>query len=200
MKISKNMISPYLDVDNHQNTWDMHLSEFQLAYNSSPHQATKFSPFSLVHDREARLLATPDFGVKTIPIDEYHVQSKGFLAHAHNIVQLENHQTQAANAIKYNAQRQTPTFEMDDLVLVDSPILSNASLGCARKLVRRFRGPFVIIKVPSPDRYDLQEKNTLKILNNVHAARIKPYNSNEAIAQSDPPNVVSRVFYVSCGN
>ena len=31
--------------------------------NSSIHETTKFSPFSLVHGREARLLVSPELGV-----------------------------------------------------------------------------------------------------------------------------------------
>lgn len=102
METLKNMISSYIDVDNHQTTWDIHLSEFQLAYNSTAHQTTKYSPFSVVHGREARTLATPNFGVKSIPIQEYQIQSKDFLARAFNIIQMENTRAQASNALVFN--------------------------------------------------------------------------------------------------
>ncbi|KAG1136116.1 hypothetical protein G6F37_012256 [Rhizopus arrhizus] len=157
METLKNMICSYLDLDNHQNTWDNHLSELQLAYNSTPNQVTKHSPFSLVHGREARILATTDFGVKTIPVEECRIQSQDFLVRALNLVKMENIQSQAANALRYNAQREAPIFSVDDLVLVDCPVLSNAFLGRARKLVKKYRGPFRISEVISNDRYNVEE-------------------------------------------
>lgn len=175
METLKNMISSYLDTDNHQTTRDTHLSEFQLAYNSSPHQTTKYSPFSVVHGREARVLATPDFGVKTIPIEEYHIQAKDFLARAFNIIHRENTRSQASNAIEYNTHRKAPTFAVGDMVLVDFPVLSKASVSRAKKLVKKFRGPFRIVEVLSTDRYNVLEVSNSKPIQNVHATRIKKF-------------------------
>ncbi|KAG0755733.1 hypothetical protein G6F57_013048 [Rhizopus arrhizus] len=191
METLKNMISSYIDVDNHQTTWDIHLSEFQLAYNSTAHQTTKCSPFSVVHGREARTLATPNFGVKSIPIQEYQIQSKDFLARAFNIIQMENTRAQASNALVFNKQRQEPTFAVNDLVLVDCPVLSNASLGRAKKLVKRFRGPFRVSEILSTDRYNVQDITSKKQLKNVHASRMKNFSANVDIANSNPRDVVS---------
>ncbi|KAG1061112.1 hypothetical protein G6F41_012434 [Rhizopus arrhizus] len=191
METLKNMISSYLDVDNHQNTWDAHLPEFQLAYNSTNHQATKYSPFSIVHGREARSLATPDFGVKTIPIQEYRAQSKDFLTRAFSIIQMENTRSQASNALAYNEDRQAPTFLVNDLVLVKCPVLSNVALGRAKKLVKPFRGPFRISEVLSTDRYNVQDVVNKKEMKNIHASRIKYFSANEDIVNQNPPDVVS---------
>lgn len=191
METLKNMISSYLDTDNHQNTWDIHLSEFQLAYNSSPHQVIKYSPFSVVHGREARTLATPDFGVKTIPIEEYQIQTNDFLARAYNIIKLENIKSQASNAIKYNSKRVAPSFVLDELVLVDCPVLSKAAVGRAKKLVKKFRGPFRIVEVLSTDRYNVLELANSKKMQNVHATRIKRFYPHEDMLDSEPGDVVN---------
>ncbi|KAI7895285.1 uncharacterized protein EV154DRAFT_559389 [Mucor mucedo] len=160
-------------------------------HNSGPHQATKYSPFSLVHGREARTLATPDFGVQTVPIQDYQVQTKDFLARALAVVQMENRRVQASNAIAYNSQRTAPTFEENDLVLVDCPVLSDASKGRAKKLVKKYRGPFQVQEVLSQDSYNVLEVSNQKLLKNVHAARLKVYHRNEDIAQPNHPDVVS---------
>ncbi|KAG0920337.1 hypothetical protein G6F31_020765 [Rhizopus arrhizus] len=55
------MIGAFMDLKYHQVTWDEHLNEFQLAYNSSVHDSTKYSPFSVVFGREPRVFAQPDF-------------------------------------------------------------------------------------------------------------------------------------------
>lgn len=38
-----------------QGEWDDYLSQVSLAYNTSPHSLTGFTPFFLTHSREARL-------------------------------------------------------------------------------------------------------------------------------------------------
>lgn len=65
------MIVSFLEPSTRLTTWDNHFEEIQLAYNSSIHGTTKSSPFSVVFGRGARLLADPDFGVKTLPVNEY---------------------------------------------------------------------------------------------------------------------------------
>ncbi|KAG1103030.1 hypothetical protein G6F42_017276 [Rhizopus arrhizus] len=193
METLRNMIVAFMDLNQNQFTWDEHLSEFQLAYNSSIHEATKFSPFSVVHGREARLLASPDFGARHVPVPDYLTSTQASLSRALQLVNLENTQTQAKNAIQYNTHRKPPAFQVDDLVLVDFPVLSNSAVGRSSKLTKKYRGPYRIIKVLSSDRFDVQDSALNKVWSNVHAERMKPYKqANEDIASSSPPDVASR--------
>src|SRR6478735_2276225 len=175
METSRNMIVAFMNLEQNQYTWDEHLHEFQLAYNSSVHDSTKLSPFSVVHGREARLLATPDFGVRNIPVSDYFQKTKESLARVIEMVRLENTQSQARNALRYNEHRSVPQFQKDQLVLVDIPILSNAAAGRSSKLTKHFRGPFRIVNVLSADRFDLLEIATNKTWSNVHASKMKNY-------------------------
>ncbi|KAG1432836.1 hypothetical protein G6F56_014669 [Rhizopus delemar] len=70
------MIVAFMNLEQNQHTWDERLHEFQLAYNSSVHDSTKLSPFSVVHGREARLMATPDFSVRNTPVSDYFQKTK----------------------------------------------------------------------------------------------------------------------------
>ncbi|KAG1135619.1 hypothetical protein G6F37_012475 [Rhizopus arrhizus] len=179
-----------MDLNHHQNTWDEHLNEFQLAYNSSTHEVTKFSPFTLVHGREPRLLASPDFGIKTISHQEYQHQTKEYLSRALAVVQLENLHSQAKNTISFNEHRQHPALSVGDTVLVDFPVHSNSASGRSGKLTRSWRGPFKVVTILSPDRFDVQEISTSKIWKNIHAARMKKYTTrNEDISSANPPDV-----------
>ncbi|KAG1325150.1 hypothetical protein G6F63_012280 [Rhizopus arrhizus] len=185
----RNFIVSFMDLSTHQTTWDEHLYEFQLAYNTSVHESTKFTPFSVVHGREARSLLTPDSGsVKAVPHIEYTQQTKAYLARAYAIIQLENLQNQAKNAIIFNEQRKEPSICVGDLVLIDFPVHSNAASGRAAKLVRSWRGPFKIVNILSPDRFDVVEMATSKTWKNIHAARMKRYKEdNEDITSNKPP-------------
>ncbi|KAG1468800.1 hypothetical protein G6F56_003628 [Rhizopus delemar] len=185
----RNFIVSFMDLNTHQVTWDEHLNEFQLAYNSSIHESTKFSPFSIVHGREARVLVSPDFGgVKTIPHVEYTQQTKDYLSRAYATIQLENLQSQAKNALTYNEQRKQPAIRVGDIVLVDFPVHSSSASGRAAKLVRSWRGPFKVVTILSPDRFDVLEIATSKTWKNIHAARMKKYEErNEDITSIKTP-------------
>ncbi|KAG0735863.1 hypothetical protein G6F16_012384 [Rhizopus arrhizus] len=147
MATLRNLIVSFMDLNHHQNTWDKHLNEFQLVYNSSIHDVTKFSPFTLVHGREPRLLASPDFGVKTISHQEYQHQTREYLSCALAVVQLENLHSQAKNAISFNEHRQHPALSVGDTVLVDFPVHSNSASGRSNKLTRSWRGPFKVVTI-----------------------------------------------------
>ncbi|OBZ80653.1 hypothetical protein A0J61_11298, partial [Choanephora cucurbitarum] len=191
METLKNMMSSYLQVNQKQDTWDVHLPEFQLAYNSSPHQTTKYTPFSLVHGHEARLLASHNIDTVQLPLGEYVFQQREFLTQAHKVILAENRRSQAHNAVQFNKHRKPPTFVANDLVLVDCPVLSNAARGRSQKLIPRFRGPFRITDVLSTDRYNVVHISSHKPMNNVHASRLKRYLCNGDIASANPPDVTS---------
>ncbi|KAG0929312.1 hypothetical protein G6F29_012095 [Rhizopus arrhizus] len=187
----RNMIISYMDLRSHQYTWDEHFGEFMFAYNSSVHEATKLTPFSLVHGREPRSLLSVDFGSLMVSPFEYQQQVKDYLSRAFAIVQLENMHTQAKNAIAYNTHRQKPSFQVGDSVLVYFPVQSNSAMGRSGKLSRCWRGPFLITSILSSDRFDLVELSNMKSWTNVHATRIKRYSPGNAdIPSSSPPDVV----------
>lgn len=163
----RNLIVLFMDFYYQQTTWDEHLNEFHLAYNSSIHSATKYSPFSIVHGREARTLATPDLEVKTITTQEYKQQVRQFLGPALSLVQLEINRTQAKNAIDFKNHHSIPNFAVGDLVLVDFPPQSSAGGKQSGKLVRSFLGPFQVVKLLSSDRYNLLDLETKKDWSNI---------------------------------
>ncbi|KAI8875660.1 hypothetical protein K501DRAFT_202135 [Backusella circina FSU 941] len=182
-------IVSFIDLNTHQVTWDEHLNEFQLAYNSSVHESIKFSPFSIVHGRKARVLISPDFGgVKTIPHVEYIQQTKDYISRAYATIQLENLQSQAKNALTYNKQRKEPAICVGDMVLIGFLVHSNSASGRAAKLVRSWRGPFKVTTILSPDRFDVLEIATSKSWKNSHATRMKRYEErNEDITSIKTP-------------
>lgn len=175
MATLRNLLVSFMDLDYQQTTRDEHLNEFQLAYNSSIHDSTKFSPFSLVHGRESRTLASPDFGVKSIPAQEYQQQVIQFFGRALALVQLENNATQAKNATSFNEHSQEPGLTLGSLVLIYFPVQTSAAGKRSPKLVRSFLGPFKIVKILSADRFNVLELENNKTWYKVHSSRMKKY-------------------------
>lgn len=91
------------------------------------------------------------------------------------LVQLENNRTQAENAVDFNMHRSVLNLTVGDLVLVDFPKQSSTAGKRSGKLVRSFHGLFRIVKLLSPDRYNLLDLETNKAWSNVHASRTKKY-------------------------
>lgn len=58
-----------------------------------------YSPFSVVFGREPRLFAQLDLGGQLVSINGYQQQAQRFMNRAHDIIQLENWNTQARNAL-----------------------------------------------------------------------------------------------------
>ncbi|OAD74804.1 hypothetical protein PHYBLDRAFT_144162 [Phycomyces blakesleeanus NRRL 1555(-)] len=174
-----------MDPQTNITTWDEHLNEFQLAYNSSPHDSTKLSLFSAVFGREAHVLAQHDLGVKPVSLVGYHSSIKEMLSHAHSLIQLENLRSQAGNAITYNQHCTAPNFVIGNQVLIKFPILSNAAAGRSAKLSPSLHGPFLVVRSIGADRFDLLDPVSNKKHTNIHSEWLKKYSfRNEDISSS----------------
>ncbi|KAJ8651491.1 hypothetical protein O0I10_012944, partial [Lichtheimia ornata] len=103
MATLKTMLMSYTEQDQLDNVWDRHLPEFQLAYNSTIHASTGYSPFSLVHGREPRLIGQVDFTPQDTSASTYRQVTDVYLSRARGVVQLVNQRTQAENATTMNA-------------------------------------------------------------------------------------------------
>ncbi|KAJ8651338.1 hypothetical protein O0I10_013165 [Lichtheimia ornata] len=177
MSTLKSMLLSYMEQDHLSDVWDKHLPEFQLAYNSSIHASTGFTPFSLVHGREARLVGQVDFTPQDISSSTYRQTTDLYLSRARAIVQLANQRTQADNATSMNNSRHRPPFSVGSLVLVEAPHNSAKRKG---KFARPYPDEvYVITRQVGSDRYDLQALKNHQVLTNIHASRLKPIPFNE---------------------
>ena len=77
---------------------------------------------------------------------------------------------------------------------MDFPVQSVGAAGRAVKLSRHWRGPFRVARKISTDRFDVQDLETNKLWNNVHANRMKKYvQANEGIASLSAPGCRDRM-------
>jgi transposase InsO family protein len=133
---------------NQQHTdWDVLLPFALFAYNTSVHTTLKETPFYLNYARQARSV-TDDV------TDEDFLQRKTVHAYAHEVAdKLRRVHEQVRNILnKINSDRQAaldadqangPTFQPGDLVYLYEEM---TPIGRARKLVKRWNGPYVVVK------------------------------------------------------
>jgi transposase InsO family protein len=96
----KNMIAK--NTKNHGRDWDLHLGPVALAYNSSIHESTGFSPFYLLHGREPRLPPDVIYGTPT----PHYWRKAGFYAKdLHKDLQLAFESTRDNLALAQKRQR-----------------------------------------------------------------------------------------------
>jgi hypothetical protein len=174
MSTLKQMIKAYMDRNTNHTSWDRHLLEFQLAYNSSLHPGINFTPFSLVHGREPRLLDQVDFGVTNISHDDYTDMTKSFLALAIQTVRLENQKVNIQNAERINQQRIEPSFQAGDTVLLRTFQRSSSKQLRVAKLLKPYsHQQFHITQILGADRYNLENLITGDRVQNVQANRLR---------------------------
>lgn len=116
----RNIIVAYTDSTVQHTAWDEHLGTFQLAYNSSSHSENGFSPFFLVHGREARLPATPHTEPSTVSPVDYKNRLLLAILNAQRIVQMKNTNTQIRTALQANALRKKPLSDNTTLENVNA--------------------------------------------------------------------------------
>ncbi|KAL7868371.1 hypothetical protein SRHO_G00097550 [Serrasalmus rhombeus] len=127
--------------------WDSYLPQIELAYNSSVHLSTGFSPFFLVHGREPHLpvdillkcdpaLTSPTPGTPAAYANDLTTRlSQALGAAAQNSAAAKQHQK-----LQYDKKAVFHPHKAGDLVWLDDPSQRQ------NKLAPRWKGPFVILK------------------------------------------------------
>lgn len=131
--------------------WDDHLPQIALAYNTTTHTSTGFTPFFLAHGREARIpldsLLTPD---------THRTLATGGTpaAYAHHLRQRLSSAYESATAFRdkaqekqrhyYDRHQKYSPYQAGDLILVDDPAHQR------NKIAPRWVGPYQVIQPLAP--------------------------------------------------
>lgn len=195
--------------------WTKHLDGIALAYNSTPHTSTGFSPAYLLRGYTPMTAANILGGQKSIPRplmgnNETNMRSTELMEDIRNTPQVlhegaqammdefEANRTRAKEALllsqvyqrrAYNNGRLTDEFEEGDLVVLNPHNLNllREEKGRGRKLLMRYDGPFEIIRKLSPITYQLRLLASYGIHPILNIAHLERYNRS-------PPTFGERDF------
>ncbi|UYV67226.1 K02A2.6-like [Cordylochernes scorpioides] len=150
-----------------QKDWDQVLPYVTFAYNTAKQEATGYTPFFLVHAREAETYI--DAVLPYLP-DEISDDYVGELSRSRLL------QSQAKDRRLYD-QKHTPVYyQKDDLVWVFTPI---PKVGLSENLLKSYFGPYKVTKKLSEVTYEVEpvdpSPRSRKAKNIVHVIRMKPY-------------------------
>lgn len=159
----KEMLSMY--VNDKTNDWDDLLPFVQYAYNTSTHDVTKRTPFSLLFGFEA-----------TFPVDIFAPTADTVAANIHDEykrVQLLTQEARESTRDRYNDRHTDRRFEVGDRVYVYDP---RTKTGTSSKLSHHYYGPFEISQVCGPVTYKIKKNMGRGRLEDVvHVSRLKQF-------------------------
>ncbi|UYV84664.1 K02A2.6-like, partial [Cordylochernes scorpioides] len=165
-KTIADMLSMYVDVN--QKDWDRILPFVTFAYNTAKQESTGFTPFFLVHGREAETPLNVLFP-KLLPEDDDFIQTLG--ARAEEARKLAH-----SNKHRYDAHHRNIIYQPGDLVWIFIPV---RKVGYSEKLMRRYFGPYKVTRKISDVTYVVctfgNQQSHRKTKYSVHICRMKSY-------------------------
>ena len=176
--------------------WDTYLDGFALAYNSTPHTATGFSPAYLLRGynpiTSSTLIADSDSVVRLSMRTEIEGGDKSEILVAHEIAEqmVEEFKTErdrAKDAIllsqayqkrNYNKGRLLDEFKEGDMVLLNphSLQLLRSEKGRGQKLLMKYDGPFEVLRKLSPVTYQIRLPISYGMHPIINIAHLERYN------------------------
>ncbi|GFW93780.1 retrovirus-related Pol polyprotein from transposon 297 [Trichonephila clavipes] len=187
-KTLADMLSMYVDVE--QKNWDEILPFVTFAYNTAKQETTGFTPFYLLHGREAE--TTLDTMLPFCPNDFDDNNITKIAARAEESRQLARVHTlraQDKDRRRYDSKHQMVSYAPGDLVWIYTPV---RKVGLSEKLLRRYFGPYQVLRRLSAVTYAVQDfdpaSRKRKLREVVHVLRMKPYHDPaEQIETEDIP-------------
>ena len=191
--VMQDMISKHCHDSNHAD-WDTKLQACVFAYNTCVNSTTGYSPFFLVHGREARRLIDTEIpmpGHRCLKSYDQYVhqlmetlrfaqdQARLNLDDAHSLYNRPPSVLRALQTLRKKAQGFHPLFAVEDLVMLYTPVLPTSPTKIhSRKLAKFWKGPYRITDVINTVTYAIRNERTGK-RSVVHAHRLKRYYARE---------------------
>lgn len=167
----KNMLSKLVNAK--QNDWDEHLSMVTMAYRSSVHQSTGFTPSQLMFSREMILPIDLLYGRPkdeiTCVSEEYVLALQGRVEVTRNLVRENLKSNFLKQKTYFDRKCKQCEFRSGDRVWVRKEIHKP---GISHKLDAKWNGPFTVVKKLSGVLFRISQPGKVKTLV-VHANRLR---------------------------
>lgn len=182
--------------------WAKHLDPISLAYNTTPHTATKESPAYLLRGYVPRTATTlihrPEGIVRPEGIDN-DVAAEMAEAFEYNRNKAKDclRLAQTAQERSYNKGRKLFEFQEGDKVVLNphSLELLRGEKGKGRKLLMKYDGPFDILRKISPTTYQLRLPTSYGIHPIINIAHLEPYRDSPTEFGDRPVKAMNRADF-----
>ena len=159
-----------LFVNHRQDDWAEWLSLAEFSYNNRVQASTRQTPFMLNSGRHPRLGVEPLRDVERPAVEDF---VQGIQA-TRQEAEAALHQAAEDMARYYDQQRGVAVnYKVGDQVWLDGKDISTDRP--SRKLSDKRYGPFKIVKVVSPNAYQLELPSTMKLHPVFHTVKLRPY-------------------------
>ena len=159
-----------LFVNHRQDDWAEWLSLAEFSYNNRVQASTRQSPFMLNSGRHPRLGVEPLRDVEHASVEDF-VQK---MQSARNEAEAALHQAAQDMARYYDQQRGVAvSYKVGDQVWLDAKDIRTDRP--SKKLSDKRFGPFKVLKVVSPNAYQLDLPPSMKLHPVFHTVKLRPY-------------------------
>ncbi|UYV61797.1 K02A2.6-like, partial [Cordylochernes scorpioides] len=174
-KTLADMLSMYVDVE--QKEWDVILPFITFAYNTAKQDTTGFTPFSLIHGREAETTLDTLFPLlKDEDQEDYNREIVTRAEETRQLARLHTLRAQEGNKRLYDAKHREVSYQPGDKVWIFIPV---RKIGISEKLIKRYFGPYRVTRRISDVTYEVESLDTTnrrrKPKEIVHVVRMKNY-------------------------
>ncbi|UYV60240.1 hypothetical protein LAZ67_1000522 [Cordylochernes scorpioides] len=178
-KTLANMIAMYVSVE--QKDWDIILPYVTFAYNTAKQDTTGFTPFKLIHGREAETTVDTLFpNPHEDPQEDYSQKIASRVEETRQLARLETLKAQEKDKARYDSKHEAMDYNVGDLVWIFIPI---RKVGLSEKLMKRYFGPYRVTRKLSDVTFEVepvdQPTRRRKTRDLVHVLRMKPYHDPE---------------------
>ena len=172
-KTLQNMLAKCINEE--QSNWSQQLPYVMMAYRSSVHESTGYTPQFLVSGQELSLpldcmYPNPQEITTTDIHDFVHNKQQAFQRAFELVRRSLNEKQKLRNAI-YNKKVYGPTYKEEQKVLLYHPAIA---VGTTSKFANPWKGPYVTEKCLNDVTFKIKEKNSSK-QQIVHHDRLKPF-------------------------
>ena len=183
-RFNRTLCESLAKLSNQEKQWDEFIEPALFAYRTTKHSTTKYTPYYLMHGKEARL-----------PIDEEELPeevedfSTLLLGKMYELINLEEKRDQALYNIEQSQEKQKKrhderikevTFEIGEQVLLKDSAKEKQWSG---KLESKWKGPYKIYEIIGKGAYKLQDENG-KISKTTHnVKKLKKYHERNLISR-----------------